>query len=450
VADDSAGVNWPSFRGERAAGVAEGYSTLTTWSVGRDEGIRWRTPIPGLAHSSPVIWGDRIFLTTAVGAEGDDPYLKVGLYGDIKAVEGEPAQRFEVWCLHKKSGEVLWKRTAHEGVPKVKRHTKSTHANPTPATDGERLVVSFGSEGLYAYDLDGELLWKKDLGVLDAGFFMVPTAQWGYGSSPILHDGRVIVLADVLGDSFLAAFDARNGQELWRTSRDDVPTWGTPTIVEVGDRTQVVVNGFRQIAAYDFGTGKQIWRLLGGGDIPVPTPVVGHDLIFITNGHGGSQPIYAIRTTATGGISLAEGTTSNEHVLWSRDKDGAYIPTPLVYGDHLYVLRDNGILRCFDARRGLKLYSKRVGDGSSGFSASMVAADDKLYIADESGDVHVVRAGMNFEVLATNSMNEIVMATPAISEGVIYFRTRGHLVAVGGADPPPTPVEEVTDPSQEN
>jgi outer membrane protein assembly factor BamB len=280
--------------------------------------------------------------------------------------------------------------------------------------------------------------------VLDAAFFLVPTAQWGYGSSPILHQGRVVVLADVLEGSFLAAFDAETGQEVWRTPRNDVPTWGTPTIVEVGEQTQIVVNGYRQIAAYDFRTGKQIWRMVGGGDIPVPTPVAGHDLVFITNGHGGSQPIYAIRTSATGGITLAEGTTSNEHVLWSREKDGAYIPTPLVYGDHLYVLRDNGILRCFDARKGLRLYSKRVGGGSSGFSASMVAADDKLYIVDEAGDVHVVRAGMNFELLATNAMNEIVMATPAISEGVIYIRTRGHLVAIGGASETPAQVESIS------
>jgi len=440
LADESTGVHWPSFRGERAAGVAKGYSTPTSWG---SDGILWKTPVPGLGHSSPVIWGDRIFLTTAAGGE-DAPYLKVGLYGDIAAVEDEPAQRFEVWCLDKNTGKVLWKRTAHEGVPKVKRHTKSSHANPTPTTDGERVVVSFGSEGLYAYDLDGELLWKKELGVLDAGFFLVPDTHWGYGSSPILHDGRVIVLADVLGDSFLAALDARTGKELWRTPRDDVPTWGTPTIVEVGDRTQIVVNGFKHIGAYDFKTGKEVWKLRGGGDIPVPTPVVGHDLIFITNAHGGGSPIYAIRTGARGDISLAEGTTSNDHVAWSRARDGAYMPTPLVYGEHLYVLRDNGILQCFDARAGFRFYSKRLGGGSSGFTASMVAADDKLYIADETGDVHVVRTGREFEVLATNSMNEIVMATPAISEGVLYFRTRGHVVAVGGAGEAPAAAEDAT------
>jgi len=439
MADESTGVHWPSFRGERAAGVAEGYSTPTSWS---SDDIRWKTPVPGLGHSSPVIWGDRIFLTTAASGE-DTPYLKVGLYGDIAAVEGESAQRFEVWCLDKKTGKVLWKRTAHEGVPKVKRHTKSSHANPTPATDGERVVASFGSEGLYAYDLDGELLWKKDLGVLDAAFFLVPEAQWGYASSPILHDGRVIVLADVLGDSFLAAFDAKTGKELWRTPRDDVPTWGTPTIVEVGDRTQIVVNGFRHAGAYDFQTGKEIWKLRGGGDIPVPTPVVGHDLIFISQSHGGGSPIYAIRTGATGDISLAEGTTSNEHIAWSRGRDGAYIPTPLVYGEHLYVLRDNGVLQCFDARAGIRFYSKRVGAGSSGISASMVAADDKLYISDETGDVHVVPTGRDFEVLATNSVHEIVMATPAISEGMLFFRTQGHVVAVGGPAEAPPAVKDI-------
>ena len=199
----------------------------------------------------------------------------------------------------------------------------------------------------------------------------------------------------------------------------------------------VGVNGFKHAGAYDFQTGKEIWKLRGTGDIPVPTPVVGHDLIFISQSHGGGSPIYAIRTGATGDISLAEGTTSNEHIAWSRGRDGAYIPTPLVYGEHLYVLRDNGILQCFDARSGIRFYSKRVGAGSSGISASMVAADDKLYISDETGDVHVVPTGRDFEVLATSSVHEIVMATPAISDGVMVVRTLGHVYGVGEPQPEP-------------
>ncbi len=222
-------VHWPSFRGRQAKGVAEGYATPTEWSVEDGTNIRWKTPIAGLAHSSPSIWGDRLFVTTAVRTEGD-PSLRVGLYGDIASVNEDVVQRWRVYGLDKNTGEILWERTAHEGIPKVKRHPKSTHANPTPATDGEHVVAFFGSEGLYCYDMDGELLWKKDLGVLNSGFFQAPQAQWGFASSPIIHDGRVLVQSDVLEDSFLAAFDIRDGREIWRTERDDVPTWGTPTV----------------------------------------------------------------------------------------------------------------------------------------------------------------------------------------------------------------------------
>ena len=435
TAADADDPNWPSFRGHRASGVAEGHATPTTWNVADSENILWKTAVPGLGHSSPVIWGDRLFVTTAVSDDAD-PYLKVGLYGNIAAVKGEAktVQSFEVWCLDKNTGELLWKQTAHKGVPKVKRHTKSSHANPTPATDGKHLAVLFGSEGLYVYDLDGKLLWNKDLGVLDAAFFRVPTAQWGFGSSPVIHDGKVIVQADVIGDSFLAAFDVKTGKERWRTPRDDVPTWSTPTIHETGGRTEIIVNGMKQIAGYDFKTGKETWKLRGGGDIPVPTPIVAHGLAFITNAHGPAAPIWAIRTTARGDISLADGAASNEFVAWSTQRDGAYMQTPIVYGDILYVCRDNGALYAYDARTGKKLYQKRLGGGSSGFTASMVAADGKLYVTAETGDILVVRAGPEFELLATNSMDEIVMATPAISEGSIFFRTKRNVVAVAGRE----------------
>jgi len=424
------GVDWPSFRGPLASGISEGGPSPTSWSVERSEKILWKTPVPGLGHSSPVIWGDRVFVTTAVGS-AEDPYLKVGLYGNIEPVPDEGVLRFIVYCLDKQSGKILWERTARTGAPRIKRHTKSTHANPTPATDGKHLVVFFGSEGLYAYDLDGRLLWKKDLGLLDSGYYEVPAAQWGFGSSPVIHEDRVIVQCDIQSGGFLAAFRLSDGQEIWRTPREEVPTWSTPTVHVSEGRAQVIANGWKRIAGYDERTGQEIWWMKGGGDIPVPTPIVAHDLIFITNAHGGPSPVYAIRTDASGEIGSEEGSPSRRHLAWSAPRGGAYMQTPLVYGEHLYVCRDNGQLSVFDARTGQVLHTQRLGSGATGFTASAVAADGKIYYTSESGEIFVLSAGPQPELIATNAMDEIVMATPAISEGVLYFRTRGHLVAVG-------------------
>jgi outer membrane protein assembly factor BamB len=429
IAGEKADANWPQFRGSDARGVADGHSIPTKWDGESGKGVAWKTAIPGLAHSSPVVWGDAIFVTTSISGK-TDPELRVGLYGNIDAVEDDTSHSFRVYRVNRKTGEIVWERTAFEGVPKVKRHQKSSHANPTPVTDGKRVIAFFGSEGLFAYDMNGELLWKKDFGVLDSAFFSVPDAQWGFGSSPIIHDGRVIVQADVMENSFLTALDVATGKEIWRTSRDDVPTWSTPTVHVSDSRGQVLVNGFKHIGGYDLKTGKELWRMEGGGDIPIPTPYVAHDMVFLTSAHGPGSPIYAIRTTATGDITLPEGERSNEHVVWSRRGGGSYMPTTVVYGDHLYVLRDNGVLSVFDAKMGERFYQQRVGGGTGGFTASAVAGDGKIFFTSEMGEVYVVKAGPEYELLATNEMNEICMATPAISGGNLYYRTKDHLVAI--------------------
>jgi len=422
--------NWPRFRGPHARGVAEGHATPTTWDLESGKGVLWKTPIPGLAPSSTIVWGDSVFVTSAVNTEGGS-FLKVGLYGSIDPVPDEPVHRFVVYRIDRKTGTILWERTAHEGVPRRPRHPKSTLANPTPATDGERVVAFFGSEGLYCYDLEGQLLWKKDFGPLDAAFFVAPDAQWGFASSPIIHDGVVYIQCDVLNDPFLAAFDLETGDEIWRTPRDDVPTWSTPTVHETGDRTLLLANGWKHAGGYDAATGKEVWRLGGGGDIPVPGPVVAHDLVFLTNAHGSDSPIYAIRVGAQGDISLGDGETSNDHIAWSIPRGGAYMQTPLVYGDFLYNCRDNGVLSVYDAKTGDRKYQQRLGGGGGGFTASPVAADGKVYFTSEDGDVYVVRAGPQYELLATNALDEVTMASPAISEGTLYFRTRTHLIAIG-------------------
>ena len=421
------GMNWPSFRGPSANGIAENYSTPVSWDIDTSKNIKWKTTIPGLAHSSPIIWGDRMYVTTASGEA--DAELKVGLYGNIEPVDDDSVHEWKVYCLDKKSGKILWERIAHKGVPKVKRHPKATHANTTPATDGKYIVAFFGSEGLFCYEMDGKLVWKKDFGLLDSAFFMVPTAQWEFASSPVIHQGVVIVQCDALNTAFLAALDIKTGKEIWRTIREDVPTWSTPTIHVGEKKTQIIVNGFKHIGGYDIKTGKELWKISGGGDIPVPTPVVAHGLVFINSAHGRLSPIYAIKLESEGDISLAEDKTSNESIVWSVRRGGSYMLTPLIYGDFLYNVQSNGALTCFNAKTGEVVYKEQLGK-MTGFSASGVAADGKLYFSSEEGDVFVLKAGPEFEVLATNSMKDECMATPAISEGTLYIRTHHFLIAV--------------------
>jgi len=422
-------ANWPQFRGPQASGVALDEATPASWNLERGENVRWKRPLPGLAHSSPIIWGDYLYVTTAVTP--GQPELKVGLYGDITPVAERDLVQWRLLALSKATGRVLWDVLGHEAVPRVKRHPKSTHCSSTPATDGRYVVAIFGSEGLFCFDVDGRLLWRKDLGPMEAAFFAVPTAQWGFASSPIINRDQVIVLCDVLQDSFLAAFALADGRELWRTPRKDVPTWGTPTLVEAAGGKQIVVNGWRHSGGYDSATGKELWRLDGGGDIPVPTPVFGHGLIYLTSAHGRFRPIRAVRPEASGDITPPELGQTNAAIAWVHPRQGNYMQTPLVLGDFLYGCTDAGGLTCFDARTGTIRYSERLGSGGQGFTASPVAAGGKLYFASEVGNVFVVVAGPKFSVLATNALGETCMATPAVSGGTLFFRTRHQLVALG-------------------
>lgn len=420
-------VNWPAFRGTDGRGVAQGFATPTKWDVPAGEGVVWKTPIPGLGHGGVVIWGDKLFVTTA--ASRTEQSLKVGLYGNIASVQDDTPHQWILFCLDKRTGKELWRRTMHEGVPIVKRHTKASHANTTPATDGKRIVIMLGSEGLFCYDLDGELQWNKSLGVLDTGYFRMPSAQWGFASSPVIHGDKVILQVDIQKGSFIAAYALDDGGEIWRTPRDEVPTWGTPAV----HGSQVIVNGYKHMGSYDLTIGKPRWHLSGGGDIPVPTPIVAHGLAFITNNHGGRQPMYAIRLDAVGDISITRKQKSSEHIAWCDWRSGAYMQTPIVVGDELYTCSDGGRLICYDARTGEKHYVKSVNEKGGGFTASAVAADGKLYYTSETGEVFVIRAGKQFERLSVNPLGETCMTGPAISEGTLYFHTRHHVMAIGEA-----------------
>jgi hypothetical protein len=421
------GIDWPAFRGIDASGLAEGRPAPTTFTP---TSAAWRTKISGLGNSSPIVWGDLLCVTTAISAR--DNAFKPGLYGDIEPVNDSSPHEWKVMCLDKRSGKTRWEQTVHKGVPAVKRHPKGTQANATLATDGTHLAAFFGSEGLHVYDLAGNKLWSKNFGLLDSGFFAAPEAQWGFASSPIIHDGKVIVQADVQKGSFLAAFEVATGKEIWRVARNDVPTWGTPAVVDAGEgRKQVVVNGWKHTGGYDLATGRELWKLTGGGDIPTPTPIAGHGLVFITSAHGDESPVYAIRTTATGDISLKRDETSNAHVAWTAPRAGSYMSTPLLYGDYLYVVRWNGILVVFEASSGKRVYQQRLGSGATAFTASPVASGGHIYFATEDGEVYVVKAGPTYELVATNHLDAAMLASPAISEGQLFIRTKDELLAFG-------------------
>ncbi len=420
--------NWPSFRGPDAAGIAEGFKMPVKWDVETSENILWKTKLPGLGLSSPIVWGDRIYLTTAIDSKGPSG-LKVGLYGNVESIEEDSVFTWRVYCINKKTGKILWEKDSYVGKPKMKRHPKSSHANSTCATDGKHVIAFFTSEGLYCYDMDGQLKWKKDLGALDYGWYFRASAQWGGGSSPIIHDDMVILQCDVQEDSFLAAFDIKDGSQIWRIPREDVPTWSTPTVYDGPQNKQIIINGYRHIGGYDIETGKEIWNLTGGGDIPVPTPIVWDDLVFITNAHGRMAPIYAIKLSAQGDISLEDGKLTNDSVAWSVRSGGNYMTTPIVYGDYLFCCANNGVLSCYRATTGKLMYKERLKMGAA-FSGSPVGADGKLYFPDENGDIFVVKASPEYELLAVNDMTEICMASPAISQGALFIRTRNHLVAI--------------------
>jgi outer membrane protein assembly factor BamB len=424
--------NWPQFRGPSATGVVEGQPSAVTWDASKTVNTVWKTPIPGLGHSSPVVWGDKVFIATAVTSGAKDE-TRYGLYGDVAPVKDDPKHTWKVYALDKRSGKILWERIAYEGLPKVKRHPKSTHADSTPVTDGKHLIVLFGSHGLYAYNLNGKLLWKQDLGVLDAGWFYDADYQWEHGSSPVIYKDLVIVQADVQKDSFIAAYHLKTGKLAWKTPRDEISSWGTPTVYFGKTRDEVVTNGSKAIRGYDPATGKELWRLTPNSEVTTPTPFVAHDLIYVTSGYAPIQPIYAIRPGATGDISLKDGKESNDFIAWSKKRGGPYMPTPIVYGDYLYTCSNQGVLTAYNAKTGERIYQERLGGKGGAFTASPVASDGKLYFSSEDGDVFVVKAGPKYELLATNPVGEVMMATPAISEGLVFVRGLKHLFAFGAA-----------------
>jgi len=420
--------NWPQFRGPGATGVSEGQVKPVKWDAATSQNVLWKAAIPGLSHASPIVWGNEVFVVTAVTSGAKDE-TRFGLYGDVAPVKDDPKHAWKIYALDKQKGTILWERTAYEGIPKVKRHPKSTHAASTPVTDGNSLIVLFGSEGLYSYDMNGKLQWKQDLGVLDAGWFYDPDYQWEYGSSPIIYKDLVIVQADIQKNSFVAAYDLKTGKLAWKTSREEIPSWGTPTVYEGKQRAELITNGTKAIRGYDPATGRELWRLTPNSEITTPTPFVAHDLIFVTSGYSPIQPIYAIKPGANGDITLKDGKDTNDFIAWSKQRGGPYMPTPIVYGDLLYSCSNGGVLTAYNAKTGERVYQERLGGTGGAFTASPVASDGKIYLSSEDGDVFVVKAGPKYELLSKNPVGEVMMATPAISDGMIIVRGVNHIFA---------------------
>ena len=422
--------SWPSFRGQQASGIAERQNLPDRWDGKTGENILWRTPIPGLAHSSPVVWGDRIFVTSASSSDPNATF-RPGLYGDGDASKDRSPHRWMIYALDKRTGKVLWERVAHKGVPVDKRHIKSTYANSTPATDGRIVVSWFGSQGVYAYDVGGRFLWKVELGRLDLGAYDIPTYEWGPASSPIIWNKLVMLQCDTQNDSFILALDADTGKTVWKTERDEIPSWGTPTVAMTSVGPILVANASNYIRGYDPRTGKELWRLGGSSKITAPTPVFSDDMFAVVSGRGPERPIFVVKAGARGDLTLPEGKSNSDAIAWSRTGRGSYMPTPLIYNGILYVLANNGLFDAYNLRTGEEVYRQRLPVVGSGFSASPVASDGKLYLSNEDGEMLVIAAGQKFAHIATNSMGEMLMATPALSDGVMYVRSSASLFAVG-------------------
>jgi len=415
------GPGWPQWRGPSGQGISEEKGLPSEWSTSKN--IKWKTPIPGRGHSSPIVWNNRIFLTTAIEGElvpgakavkhmdGDKEYLHPDSVG------ADHKHQFRVVCLDRGNGKILWEQTAFEGTPYDNRHRKSSFASSTPATDGTFVFAFFGTEGLYAYDLNGKLIWKADLGKLG-------TVGMGTGTSPILYENLVILQCDEENGaaSFIVGVNKKTGKEVWRTPRKIQVSWSTPLLVRTAKRAELITTGNEAVISYDPATGRELWRHKGVESNAIPSPVASGDLVFITAGFP-AKIAMAITLGGTGDLA--------DSVVWKYNKGTAYVPSPILYGDYLYLTSDRGVLTCLDAKTGdVKYEGGRVPIPAT-FTASPVAFDGKILMTSEDGDTFVVKAGTKHEILGTNSVGEPVYASPAVAEGNIFIRGERNLYCIG-------------------
>jgi outer membrane protein assembly factor BamB len=444
---------WPQFRGPSSAGVADESSLPEKWST--TSNVAWAIEVPGRGWSSPIVWRDRVFVTSAIspgafkapstGIFGNDyaaELSKQGLSDDevVKRVVGRDIELtsetgdicYMVYALEARTGKVIWEREAHRGKPFGGRHRKNTYASETPVTDGERVYVSFGGNvGLFAFSMDGKLLWKHTWPPQPIYL------DFGTASSPIVHQGRVYQLHDNDGESFFSALDARTGKELWKVKRVDAAPmrsgWATPFVWETASRTEIITIGRALVTSYDTD-GRELWRLKGMTQA-TPTPVAADGLLYVGSGSQGeaNRPLMALRPGARGDISLAKDQDANEFVQFRLPRFSAYTSSPLVYRGRVYAVNDNGILQVADAKTGTEIYKARVGGGGHTFSSSPLASQGRLYLLSEDGDMFVLRAGDSYQELAKNSLGEMSLASPAADRDSLYVRTQTRLYRIRNA-----------------
>ncbi len=414
---------WPQFRGPQSTGVVEDPALPDKWSA--TENVAWKTNIPGLGWSSPIVWGDRIFLTSVVSSAEIEPPKK-GLY--FGGERGMPADehRWMVYCVDFKTGKILWEREVHRGVPKTSRHLKNSYASETPTTDGERVYAYFGNLGLFCFDFKGTLVWKQNYEQRKTRF------GWGTAASPVLHKDRLYLVNDNDEKSFFAAYDKKTGQEVWKVERETGTNWATPYVWETKQQTEIVLPATKAVRSYDL-SGKVLWEFKGMSSIAIPTPFSKFDLLYIASGSGGDQPrpVYAVRPGAAGDVSLKPGETGNQFIAWYLPQGGPYNPSPIVYGDYYYTLYDRGFFTCHDARTGKEIYGKqRIDPAVGAYTSSPWAYNGKLFCLSEDGDTFVIQAGPEYKLLGKNSLDEMCMATPAIAKGSLIIRTASKLYRI--------------------
>ncbi len=410
--------NWTRFRGKDGTGVAVDHASLpSTWSASKN--VSWIADIPGWGWSSPIIWGDRVFVTTVVSDQQNltpskGLYLGQGVRDPAKGVH-----HWMVYCFDLKTGHEIWKHEAHTGEPKVPRHPKSTYAAETPTTDGKQLYVLFGDVGLFCYDLNGKPVWSRPIEPKKT------FQDYGAAASPVVFDGQVIVVYDNKDESWIAAFDAATGNDRWRKPRDETHSWATPLIWENDVRTEIVVPGKKRNRSYSLD-GNVLWEFDGRmSNLVIPSPFVAHDLCYIASGYIGDRhrPTFAIRPGATGNIAPDGKFSSSEHIAWYQAQASSYNPTQIVYGDHLYTLYDRGFLTCHNAKTGEEVYSKRRFEPRGSFTASPWAYNGHLFFLSEDGLTYVVKAGPEFEIVGTSDLAELSLSTPSIAGDRLLIRT---------------------------
>jgi outer membrane protein assembly factor BamB len=403
---------WPQWRGPNATGASAAAKPPLQWSETKN--VRWKKEIPGRGSSTPVIWGNLVFLSTAVPVGVSD--------AEAHAARGSSpgAHKYVVMALDRKDGRVVWERVAREEAPHEGSHQEwGTWASPSIVTDGTHVIASFESRGIYAYDLKGSPVWQKDLGDKKM------RNQFGEGSTPALHGNTLVVVWDHQGESFITALDKRTGEERWRTARDEIDSWATPLVVEHNGRAQVVTSGMKQVRSYDLETGKLVWFGAGTTMNPIPSPVASDGLVILTAGFRGND-LKAVR------LAEANGDITNTPALvWTLNRDTPYVPSPLLYDGILYLLKsNNGLLSAFDAKTGKPHYQVTRLEAAPNVFASPVGAAGRVYIPSQQGMTVVLKHGPTFEVLAENKLDDGFNASPALADNEIYLRGNKSLYCI--------------------